>query len=761
MHHGPAHCPFRPSLPLLLLLLALSTVFLFGNDRGQFYRPGHHNGVSGNHLAVAANLSPEHDFRLFFYQTLDRDGTLSYVPYNRFPLGGYALIKLAILPFGNDFSAQLHAARTMFLLFFAGSAVLAYLSLRRLTASRWIALTASLLAFSSYYLLYYNDMTATENGLSLFGSLLTFHGMVLFVQESRFRQLLVKACAALLLGWHVYAFLLPFIVLGVANELNRARRLSAPPSLAGRIKRCVATPPFSRHLGLGVVTLLFGLAVLSFNLGNEYRALDGEVPLTALPTVKSMTRRFGADDEFNEERAEALAWGNFLEDQFYRVARATLPFYISPFDNEGIHEDRDHLGVIVGALASGVAVIGLLFARRKMLLATLALSGFCWALPMRHNTAFHDFESAFYVGVPLVLFSMGLLGLRRLFDDRLVVGLSAAALLVFVLSTFQMGRVGHDRKMSEIQEAVFADIEHIGTITEAGQSVFVPISYRVIAWVWGATEAVNYYLAGSVIGRWWPDIPAYDFLVSHYRIDIPALLTPDNRLIFLYRRNGYSAQIEEMIGKSELAIRSDGHFDVYRSGNSLIYVGRQEGAAQFIGQDFPTVGKPFYVASLSPSVHRLGFRDRSRWRWERGSDAAGWTNVPGSPPSPTYLYTPTTADEGYQLRASVYYTDSRGNRVKATTASSLPVQPGGTVGVPFFVHLYPVDVGDLPDHRKRHGFDNLDFRFGEFALPLTERRVAVRELPGYAIARIRTGQSRINEDGSFTQLWEGEVRFNE
>ena len=86
---------------------------------------------------------------------------------------------------------------------------------------------------------------------------------------------------------------------------------------------------------------------------------------------------------------------------------------------------------------------------------------------------------------------------------------------------------------------------------------------------------------------------------------------------------------------------------------------------------------------------------------------------------------------------------------------------GGTVGVPFFVHLYPVDVGDLPDHRKRHGFDNLDFRFGNHALPLTERRVAVRELPGYAIARVRTGQYRINEDGSFTQLWEGEVRFNE
>ena len=764
MHHGPAHRPFHPSLPLLLLLLALSTVFLFGNDRGQFYRSPPHNGISVNHLTVAANLSPEHDFLMFHYQTLDRDGTPSYALYNRFPLGGYALIKLAILPFDNDFSAQIHAARVVFLLFYVASAVLAYLSLHRLTASRWIALTASLLAFSSYYLLYYNDMTATENGLSLFGALLTFHGMVLFVQEGRFRQLLVKACAALLLGWHVYAFLLPFVVLGMASELNRVRRLSAPPSLAGRIKRGAAALLSSRHLRLGVVTLLFGLAVLSFNLGNEYRALDGEVSLTELPTAKSMTYRLGADDEFNEDNAEALAWGNFLENQFYRVARATLPFTISPFDNEAIHEDRDYLGVIVGVLASGVAVVGLLAARQKILLATLALSGFCWALPMRHSTAFafHDYESVFYIGVPLVLFSMGLLGLRRLFGDRLLVGLSAAALLVFVLSSFQMGRVGHDRKMSEFQEVIVADFERIRIIAGAGQSVFSPISHRVFAWVWGGSDVVKYYLAGRVIGRSWPDIVAYDFLISHHRIDIPALLTPDNGRIFLYRRNGYSAQMEEILGKSELAIRRDGYSDVYRSGNSLIYAGHHGwgGAAQSIGHDVPTVGKPFHVA-LSPAVRRAGFTDRSRWRWERGGDAAGWTNVPGSPPSPTYLYTPTTADEGYQLRASVYYTDSRGNRVKATTAPSLPVQPGGTVGVPFFVHLYPVDVGDLPDNRKRHGFDNLDFRFGEFALPLTERRVAVRELPGYAIARIRTGQFRINEDGSFTQLWEGEVRLNE
>ena len=70
-----AKSSFRPSLPLLILLLGLSTVFLFGNDnRDTLYRPGHHNWVSANHLTNANNLSAEHDFLLFDYRTLDDDG---------------------------------------------------------------------------------------------------------------------------------------------------------------------------------------------------------------------------------------------------------------------------------------------------------------------------------------------------------------------------------------------------------------------------------------------------------------------------------------------------------------------------------------------------------------------------------------------------------------------------------------------------------------------------------------------------------------
>ena len=69
----------------------------------------------------------------------------------------------------------------------------------------------------------------------------------------------------------------------------------------------------------------------------------------------------------------------------------------------------------------------------------------------------------------------------------------------------------------------------------------------------------------------------------------------------------------------------------------------------------------------------------------------------------------------------------------------------------FFVHLDPVDVNDLPSHRKQYGFDNLDFAFGNHRLAIEgEVCAAVRELPDYGIAAIRTGQ--FTGEG---QIWEG------
>ncbi len=60
----------------------------------------------------------------------------------------------------------------------------------------------------------------------------------------------------------------------------------------------------------------------------------------------------------------------------------------------------------------------------------------------------------------------------------------------------------------------------------------------------------------------------------------------------------------------------------------------------------------------------------------------------------------------------------------------------------FFVHIDPDDPDDLPEERRRWGFDNLDFAFTlhRQATWFGEKCLAILDLPDYGIAAIRTGQ---------------------
>ena len=81
---------------------------------------------------------------------------------------------------------------------------------------------------------------------------------------------------------------------------------------------------------------------------------------------------------------------------------------------------------------------------------------------------------------------------------------------------------------------------------------------------------------------------------------------------------------------------------------------------------------------------------------------------------------------------------------------------GANEDAKFFLHIYPVDPSDLPEHRRQYGFDNRDFstklaavEYGiDYWDPLPDRLVLLEpsrcaiygELPDYPIAAIRTGQ---------------------
>ena len=273
------HRDFRPPvskgkgpgwLPLGLLLLALSSMFLFGGDRHHFYKSRSHNWQSSKNLMLAENLSAAHNFRLFERLSPEANGTPAYVMYSRFPVGGYALIKLALLPF-DTLSAKIYAGRLLMLLLYSATAVVAYLAFAKLGTNRWVALMTTLLAFSLPFLLYHADQICTEVPVPLFAVMLSFHGMVVFVQEGHFRQLLGKTCLALLLSWKVYALLLPFIGFGLIKELVQSRKGRSTAAFGldlqqstGRSGGSGAVLLRSRYLGLGSIALFFGLGIMQW-----------------------------------------------------------------------------------------------------------------------------------------------------------------------------------------------------------------------------------------------------------------------------------------------------------------------------------------------------------------------------------------------------------------------------------------------------------------------------------------------------------------
>ena len=659
------------NLPLALLLLALCTLFLFAADRGHFYRPGHHDSVTGQFLSLAESLSPEHNFALFHGLELDENGNPAPAHlYHRFPIGGFVLIKLAILPFGDDLSAKVLAARMLMLALFSAAAVLAYLALARITGSQWIACTATALAFSTRFCLYYSDMVSVEVPLDLFAVMLVFHALTIYVQEHRFRQLLAKVCVALLLGWHVYALLLPFIIFSLAIDAFRAYAQSLHAPLLARIRRLAGVLFLGRPTVLGAVALAFGSSVLGLQLLNEWIAQDSAAPSGEFSTLGAALTRTGIDTSYLTSAADQqrLDWPNFLEGQLHALGAAVLPFALPGYAStmqidgnpnaESMFEDMFFVGVV----ALAICFVGLCFARQRLLLTTLTLFGFFWSLPMRHMTAWHDYEVVFYVGVPLTLFTLALLYMRRLSGEPLMARFAVVALLTFVFSSWQMSIVNHEIEQDDLYREVIADFQAIRHVTPEGVIGILSKETFSTSKVGYVPNPLRYYLSSSVLV---PErhpfelsvdqqkLNAIEFFLTDERDPVTKTLTPKNSRFFLYDKTTYVGSFDTLLG--DLSVQSN--FDVYTRGDAL-----------------------------------------------------------------TYFKLPCTDDD------------------IAT----------------FFLHVYPEHSTDLPEHRRKEGYDNLDFAFHQrgvmFAAGAARACAAEVRLPTYAKDRIETGQF-VQHGQVFLPIW--------
>lgn len=763
-------------LPLSVLLLGMSTVFFFVSDRGYFYRNAwnpsdHFHWTSSQHLTIAVNLSLSHNLLGFESQSAGIDGDIVYSDaYNRFPPVGYILIKLVTLPFGDDLSNRIYAAQMLMLIFFVGTAVLAYLTLCRLISHRWIASAATLMVFSSTLFLHFNDMILTELMPDIFGFALTFHGITIFVQEGRFRQLVIKSCLALLIGWHVMALLFTFIILSLLKEIIQVRRTKISDDSFN-------WAALSQYFVLGFVTLSISILIFIYNIGNEYYALNirelGRFGLSDLPSFRSILYRTGLSQEVASGKALDIP---FFEDQFARIGLMSIPFGWSGLSSSYSSEIWQVYGernFYVGIAVVGVCVVGAFLVRHRLLAMTAALAGFVWAIPMYRNVIQHEYDAVFYVGIPLFFYSLVLFTIRRYLSERLMPLVSLAALSVFIFSSYRMGYTDRNYEEVEFHKSVVKDFDIIRKYT-GGRNILIPVrdkSEEIVELI-GARYGFHYYLSGNRIlfrdSACNEGADIIDFMIQTRRNNIPGLLTPENREFFLYSREMYEEYIDKLIGQGPV-VRGD--FDVYLTDDrELMYVSDRcyESDLESVFLHDPILLTIYPVdtgdSADSAIVYELDSSnltenliiDAERHiiifdlpDYDIASISTGqyteegriWDGSFFGPEHRVDVVLSQLADQMVASREpvirdrfDVYLTDDRNLMYLRESCDN------GDISDMFFVHVIPVDFKDLPEHRRQYSFDNLDFAFVDRGTKDGRRCAAVIELPDYGIASIRTGQ---------------------
>ena len=229
---------------------------------------------------------------------------------------------------------------------------------------------------------------------------------------------------------------------------------------------------------------------------------------------------------------------------------------------------------MVGFAMFAIGLIGLIFTRHRVLLGALLLSGVCWSVVFRNYVAFHDFASVFYVGIPLLCFSVLMGCLRRSYAHPII---ALVTLPVFVASVVQVARIGHSPEQARLKTEIMDDFAAISTLVDREDIVYLPIDVRSREFA-GAPFGQCYFLAGRILeheheaystvgvrertqGRW----HLAQYVILSLKIKGPALLTPDNRHRFLYDRERLQRDGSLFGGLDDPLIEFD--YDAYLKGS--------------------------------------------------------------------------------------------------------------------------------------------------------------------------------------------------
>jgi tetratricopeptide (TPR) repeat protein len=480
------------------ILIAVSfSVFVFQNDKNGFEK-GHHGFLSSHGAVLARNLSGDHFFLLYTSKEIDSKGKIEFQTYSRFPVTTFFLLKMAMGVVGNDLSMKVAIARQIMNLFLLGALLFAFLSVYDLSKNYLIALSVIFLSFSSAYIHYYNDMIFNDIP-ALFGFILAGNGLIRYELYGKRFQMFVKALIGISFGWQIFGMLFAYIIAYIIRNIYRYQKIG-----------------FSFNIDvfiLGFASLLLGAFLLFFNLSIESH-ITGK-PIKQLSTVASAKQRFGQVDEFNKNYGEYLSIGNFTKDQMHRIGAMTIPYLLK----------KGGAFYLYGIFIFLFLLLMTFFIKQKVLLFSFLLSGFFWAFPMRSFTFSHDFQSIFYIGVPLSLYYILLNTINKKSKITLpFIAILSMLLFIYTNITFNLSKSA----ASEPVNSILNDFQNIIDVTDKGNTFFIDGDRHSIA---GGYYTVDFCLADN----FFTSKNNAEYFISRNKEFDKSILTPENKEIYLFR----------------------------------------------------------------------------------------------------------------------------------------------------------------------------------------------------------------------------------
>jgi hypothetical protein len=221
--------------------------------------------------------------------------------------------------------------------------------------------------------------------------------------------------------------------------------------------------------------------------------------------------------EFNQENEDVINWPDFLKVQVSRIIQWAIPFKGINFGFTG------DLLLLLGMFT----VIGILVWRqtleKRIIYLLLAFSGFLWLIPLKNLAAFHDYTSMYHIGIPLVFFLSVFMILRS--SKGISYFLLVVSLMIFVTNIIQV-RDWHAALASD-ENAYVYDFDRIrekidGTGNKVNLAEAIPYG----------PFAPGYYLSGQYLSS----RNSADYVISRDKNKLPENLTPENEVIFLFKK---------------------------------------------------------------------------------------------------------------------------------------------------------------------------------------------------------------------------------